>query len=158
VLCLVLLLRPSVWDMTRLYVRHDSFVCETWLLCMWDMTHLYVRHDSCVCVLCLVPLLQPSVWDMTHLYVRHDSFVYESWLICMWDMTHLYPGSSGKGLQHLLGATKRAFFVFYIFWNSDYRQRFPQKWTWIWRYRKRRFCVFKVPLSPLHSTRGVRHD
>ena len=31
----------------------------------------------------------------------------------------------GKGLQHLLGATKRAFSLFYIFWNSDYRQRFP---------------------------------
>ena len=32
---------------------------------------------------------------------------------------------TGKGLQHLLGATKRAFSLFYIFWNSDYRQWFP---------------------------------
>jgi len=31
----------------------------------------------------------------------------------------------GKGLQYLLGATKRAFSLFYIFWNSEYRQRFP---------------------------------
>ena len=60
----------------------------------------------------------------------------------------------GKGLQHLLGATKRAFSLFYIFWNSDYRQRFPLKSTGIWRYRILPFGVLRIPLSPLHSTRG----
>jgi len=63
-------------------------------------------------------------------------------------------GWSGKGLQHLLGATKRAFSFFYVFWNSDYRQRFPLKSTEIWRYRKHLFYVLKFPLSPLHYTRG----
>ena len=28
-----------MWDMTHSYVRHDSFICETWLIHMWDMTH-----------------------------------------------------------------------------------------------------------------------
>jgi len=60
----------------------------------------------------------------------------------------------GKGLQHLLGATKRTFSLFYIFWNSDYRQRFPLKSTESSRYRKQRFGVLKFPWSPLHSTRG----
>jgi len=59
-----------------------------------------------------------------------------------------YHEWSGEGLQHLLGATKRAFSVIWfrlfnlgifdfskIFWNSDYRQRFPLKSTDIWRYR-----------------------
>ena len=47
-----------------------------------------------------------------------------------------------------------AFYFFYIFWISDYRQRFPLKSTEIWRYRIHRFGVLKFPLSPLHSTYG----
>ena len=51
---------------------------------------------------------------------------------------------SGEGLQHLLGATKRAFSarqfeslclgicnLSNIFWDSDYRQGFPYKSTYI---------------------------
>jgi len=49
-------------------------------------------------------------------------------------------------------ATKRAFSLFSIFWNSDYRKRFPLKSTAIWRYRKHRFCVLKYPLKNLYST------
>jgi len=60
----------------------------------------------------------------------------------------------GKGLKHLLGATKRVFSLFYIFCNSDYRQRFPLNLNVVWRYRKQRFGVLKFLLSPLHSTRG----
>ena len=54
----------------------------------------------------------------------------------------------GKGLQHVLGATKRAFSLFIysetrniardsrsLFWNSDYRYRFPLKSTEICSYR-----------------------
>jgi len=76
------------------------------------------------------------------------------------DFSHmLYPLERkewwrGKALQHLLGATKRAFWFFYIFWNSDFRQRFPLKSTEIRRSRKHRFCVLKFPVSPLRSTRG----
>ena len=36
-------------DMTHSYVRHDSFICVTWLTHMFDMTHSYVRHDSFMC-------------------------------------------------------------------------------------------------------------
>jgi len=66
----------------------------------------------------------------------------------------------GKGWQHLLGATKRAFSLFYIFWNLDYRQRFPLKSTELWKYRIQLFGVLKFPLSPLHSTHGwvQRHE
>jgi len=63
------------------------------------------------------------------------------------------PGWRGK--QHLLGATQHVFPFFYIFWNSDYRQRFPLKSTQIWRYKTHQFCVLKFPLSPLHYTRCV---
>jgi len=28
-----------LYCMTHSYVRHDSFICETWLIHMWDMTH-----------------------------------------------------------------------------------------------------------------------
>ena len=36
--CETLLIR--IRNMTHLYVRHDSFICETWLIHMWDMTRL----------------------------------------------------------------------------------------------------------------------
>ena len=45
-----------------------------------------------------------------------------------------------------------------IFWNSDFRQRFPLKSTEIWRSKKHWFCVLKFPLSPLHLTRGYTHS
>jgi len=55
--------------------RHDSVICETWLIHMWDMTHSYVRHDSFICETWLI-----DMWDMTHWYVRHDSFICDTWL------------------------------------------------------------------------------
>jgi len=80
-------------DMTYSHLKHDSFVCETWLmdmwhhaqsLCrgssqtryvpglirMWDMTHSHLRHDSFVCETRL-----NHIWVMSHSYVRHDSFI-----------------------------------------------------------------------------------
>jgi len=63
-------------SMTHSYARHNSFLCETWLILMWDMTHFCVRHDSFSCVAWLILMR-----DMTHSYVRHDSFLYETWLI-----------------------------------------------------------------------------
>jgi len=62
------------WDS---YVRHDSFICETWLIMRsW---HSYVRHDS-----------HMRCW---HSYVRHDSYMRDMTHIWdvgthMWDMTH----------------------------------------------------------------------
>jgi len=60
-------------------------------------------------------------------------------------------GWIGKRLQHLLGATKRAFSFFYLLWNSGYHQRFPLISTEIWRYSKQRFGVLKFALNPLCS-------
>ena len=49
-------------------MRHDSFICETWLIRTWDMTHSYVRHAAFLCETWLVHMC-----DMTHSYVRRDS-------------------------------------------------------------------------------------
>jgi len=72
-----------VWDMTHLYVRHDSSI-------LWDTTHRYVRHDSFLRETWLI-----YMWDMTHctpdtthLFVGHASSTRETWLVCTWDMTH----------------------------------------------------------------------
>ena len=73
------------FDITHLYVRRDSFVRATCLICTCDMTHLYVRRDSFVCATWLT-----CTCDVTHLYVRHDSFVRATWLTCTCNMTHLY--------------------------------------------------------------------
>ena len=51
-----------VCAMTHPYVRHDSSMCETWLIHMWDMTHTYI---------CETWLIHTR--DMTHPYVRHDT-------------------------------------------------------------------------------------
>ena len=75
--------------------------------------------------------------------------------LCIHKHSHKHHGWSGQGLQHLLGATKRAFSFSYIFWNLDHHQRFPPKSTEIWRYRKDRFCVLKFPSSPLQWTCGT---
>jgi len=84
-----------MWDMTHLYVRHDSLICETCVTHMWDMTHSYVRHDSLICETWLT-----YRWDMTHSYVRYDSLICETWLTHMWDMTHSYVWNDS--LSHTL--------------------------------------------------------
>ena len=110
---------------------HMSAPCQTHSC---DMTHSYVTwHDSFIC-------------DMTHSYAPCQT------CDCHTDISH---ACRGKVWQHLLGATKRAFSLFNIFWNSDYRQRFPLKSTEIWRYRIQPFGASKCHLSPLHSTRGT---
>ena len=90
-------------DMTHSYVRHDSFICVTWLIHVCDMTHSYVWHDSSF-EMCVTWLNCWYVWynlcvdtcdirmcDMTtHSYVGHDLFICGAWLIYMCDMTHSY--------------------------------------------------------------------
>jgi len=40
-----------IWYIDYLYVRHESFICATWRLCLWDITHgantrcLSLRYD-----------------------------------------------------------------------------------------------------------------
>jgi len=62
--------------MTHSYVRHDSFICVTWLIHMCDMTHSYVWHDSFICVTWLIHLC-------------HDSFICLTWLVDMCNVTDL---------------------------------------------------------------------
>jgi len=74
----------------HLYVRHDSFICVTWLIQQHDChvqdvrhkkhRHLYVRHDSFVCVTWHIQQHDCHVHDVRHkkhrhLYVRHDSLI-----------------------------------------------------------------------------------
>jgi len=66
---------------------HDSFICGTWLIYIWDMTHLYVRHESFTHAtriarqrnVCLIH--HDSFTYMTHLCMGHDSFIRETWII-----------------------------------------------------------------------------
>jgi len=83
--------------MTHSYVRHDSFIRETWLIHMWNMTHVYVCNwvSPCILLMCLHVWYTREtwlihMWDMTHSYVRHASFIGVTWLIHMWNMTYSY--------------------------------------------------------------------
>ena len=66
-----------VWDLTHTYVRHDSFICVSWLL--HTTTHSYVWHNFSN------PRLI-HMWDMTHTSVRHNLFTCVTWFA--YTMTH----------------------------------------------------------------------
>ena len=61
-----------MWDMTHSYVRHDSFICATWLIHMCDMTHSYVRHDWFIWVTRLIHI---------HVYTYSYSYAHRKLLI-----------------------------------------------------------------------------
>jgi len=61
--------------MSRLYVRHGSFVCETWL------THTCDIIANCYCQV-FTGLQQSYSW--------HVSFVCETWCVGVWDLTYAY--------------------------------------------------------------------
>ena len=62
---------------------------------------------------------QKVIYSVYHIYIQYCGVSLYA--------PRVHRACRGQGLQHLLGATKRAFLLFYIFWNSDYRQRFPLK-------------------------------
>ena len=74
-----------VFEMSHLYVWHDSFICVTWLTQICDMTHSNVWDISSIRVTWLIRMC-----DMTHSYVWHDSIICVTWLIHMCDTTHSY--------------------------------------------------------------------
>ena len=66
-------------DVTRLCVRHDSFIRTRWLNHTCNVTHSYMWHDAFMQVAWLV-----HTWEMTHSYMRHDAFIHVTWLIHIW--------------------------------------------------------------------------
>ena len=57
------MLHSHVWhglihmcDRTGTYVRHDLFICATWVIYVLARTHSHVRHDSSICVTWLMYL------------------------------------------------------------------------------------------------------
>ena len=84
----------NIFNMTHWYMRHDSFICATWLICVRQTTCSYVLHYSFIRVTWVS--VWPSWWqmcDMTHSYMRHDSLVCATWLNHACDMFHWYAPS-----------------------------------------------------------------
>ena len=88
--------RSYMWVMTRLYVRHDSFMCAPWLIYTCAMTHLY---DLCENAWVRDGLFVRAPWHihtcaMTYSYVRHDpsmthSNVWHDSITCVQSLTHM---------------------------------------------------------------------
>ena len=89
----------DVCDITDSYVRHDSFICATWLIHMCDTTHSYVRHDSVYRRIHMCDVTYAFEWHdssvrvtwfhtcvMTHSYVWNDLFIHATWFIHTSDM------------------------------------------------------------------------
>ena len=83
---------------------HDSFICGTWLVHMWDMTRSYVGHDSFICASCVSRCICKTYQGTlicetcdTRRLVSHEScptyewVVYQGTLICeTCETRHLY--------------------------------------------------------------------
>jgi len=65
-----------MWDMTHSYVKHDSFIRETWLIHMCKDTSEQCWSAAEYLHTCMRRVVH--VWDMTHSYV--DSFTCGTWL------------------------------------------------------------------------------
>jgi len=91
-------------DMSHSYVRHDSFICVTWLIHIHRRSNERIRgrrkclrHDLFICAAWLIHMCdvthsytQTTQWkdswdeemcDMMNSYVRHDSFICVTWLM-----------------------------------------------------------------------------
>jgi len=100
-----------MWDMTHLYVRHDSSICDarldsfirtTWLIHTRDMTHSYVWRDvwrdSWTWHTHTCDVTHPNTDSSTneksrplpHSRVRRDSSIRVTWLVHTWDMSRSY--------------------------------------------------------------------
>ena len=75
-------------DMTHSYVRHDWFICVTWLIHMCHVIHSYVWHDSFICVTWLIHMC-----DMTHSHMWHDSFIRVTCFFHLWPDQYATPYS-----------------------------------------------------------------
>jgi len=143
------------WGMSHAWMRHVTFMNEASHVHVWAISHMCMSwfertFEWGMPRVCIGPRTRTFMCDAPNIHVTHIN-----------EPTH---GWRGKGLQHLLGVTKRAFSFFYIFWNSDYRQRFPlnilklglsPEITWIERKEKIQttpilcIAVLSKP-SPLH--------
>ena len=64
--------------MTYLHMRHDSFICVTWIIRICDVSISCVWHALCI------------MYGTASSYVSHDSFIWGASLMCTSDMTHLH--------------------------------------------------------------------
>jgi len=118
--------------MTHSYVRHDSFICGTWLnidICfhwhllvhMCDMNQSYVWHDTFTCVKCRVHMCDMTrsyVWHkschtyervMSHIWTRHVTHVKVSCLTYEWVMalvSHMWFDSCSERLAACMCVTQ----------------------------------------------------
>jgi len=96
------------------WVRHDSFICDTWLMRIVGVTLCtgwrrligspklqIIFHKRAIKYRLLLREMAckdkgsyesspPCICVETHSYVTHDSRVRETWLLHMWHMTHAY--------------------------------------------------------------------
>ena len=81
-----------VWRHTHIYVRHDTFICVTWLIRhVCGVTHSYARLDSCSIGNCACRETRfVHMCDMTRSHVWYDTFICVTWLMHMCDVTRLH--------------------------------------------------------------------
>jgi len=93
------------YDMTHVYVWHDSFISMTRLMYTCDMTHSYPRQYAYFCIhihlfaywICKIPYCaSENVRIFSHMWMSHVSHIHESCHRCEWAMLQTISDS----LQH----------------------------------------------------------
>ena len=111
---------------------------------VYDDVYMYVYicvHIRIVCMADFWEYIYIYIWIYIYIYIYRYIYIYiyVCTMTCHWQERGAFActdfsdsQSCGhftlcreKDLQRLLGATKRARSLFYTFWNSDSRQRFP---------------------------------
>ena len=111
-------IHACVCERESVYVREWGCVCEG----VWESKCAFVA--VCVCVrVCACEC--SSVCMRVREFEPSGVCVYVCVRVCKTSEVtreaRVGHACRGQGLQHVLGATKRAFFHFNIIWNSDYR-------------------------------------
>ena len=171
--------------MVHSHVKHDSFICVTWLIHMCDMTHPYVWHDSFTYLTYTILVYE---FNMTHLrvwldvfifvtwlihgfdrtisYVWHDSFTCVTWPIQMYDMTYcnMYHDISIRDMTQTIWTMSRALTwarVFTCACTCISETDWASVWIWpttLHMYSSKFLCVIvRSPPLPLCDTHTHTH-
>ena len=78
-------IRCVEWSSCHTWMRHATYVNESWHTCEYVMSPVWMSHGTHVNTSC-----HPYEWVMAHMWIRHVTHVNTSCHPCEWVMAHLW--------------------------------------------------------------------